>query len=56
MLHPVDTGRKLNVPKASWTSSERLMYIQFTSCVYWVQNGCSKIGKILGKSLCRSPV
>ena len=20
----------------SWTSSERLMYVQFTSCVYWV--------------------
>ena len=32
---PVDTGRKLNVHKTSWTSSERLMYVQFTSCVYW---------------------
>ena len=38
---PVDTERKLNVhktfrrhPKTSWTSSERLMYVQFTSCVY----------------------
>ena len=30
---PVDTGRKLNVHKTSWTSSERLMYVQFTSCV-----------------------
>ena len=27
----VHTGRKLNVHK---TSSERLMYVQFTSCVY----------------------
>ena len=33
---PVDTERKLNVQKTSWTSSERLMYYQFTSCVYWV--------------------
>ena len=30
--HPVDTGRKLNVHK---TSSERLMYVQFTFYVYW---------------------
>ena len=30
----VDTGRKLNVHKTSWTSSERLMYVQFTSCIY----------------------
>ena len=33
---PVDTGRKLNVhnvQKMSRTSSERLMYAQFTSCV-----------------------
>ena len=28
----VDTGRKLNVHK---TSSERLIYAQFMSCVYW---------------------
>ena len=34
-LIPVDTGRKLNVHKTSWTSSERLMCVQFTSCVYW---------------------
>ena len=34
--YPVDTGRKLNVHKTSWTSSERLMYVQFTSCVYGV--------------------
>ena len=30
---PLDTGRKLNVHK---TSSERDMYVQFTSCVYWI--------------------
>ena len=30
---PVDTGRKLDVHK---TSSERLRYVQFTSCVYGV--------------------
>ena len=30
---PVDTGRKLNVHKTSRTSSERLMYVQFTSCL-----------------------
>ena len=30
---PVDTGRKLNVHK-TFTSSERLMYVQFASCVY----------------------
>ena len=33
----VDPGRKLNVHetfKTSWTSSEHLMYVQFTSCVY----------------------
>ena len=29
---PVDTGRRLNVHN---TSSERLMYVQFMSCVYW---------------------
>ena len=29
---PVDTGRKLNVQK---TSSERLMYVQFTFFVCW---------------------
>ena len=31
---PIDTGRKLNVHKTSRTSSQRLMYVQFTSCVY----------------------
>ena len=31
---PADTGRKLNVHITSWTSSERLMYVQFTSCVF----------------------
>ena len=30
---PVNTGRKLNV-QTSWTSSECLMYVQFTSFVY----------------------
>ena len=35
---PVDTGRKLNVHKTSRTSSERLKYAQFTSCVYWENN------------------
>ena len=34
-MNTVDTGRKLNVHKTSWTSSERIMYVQFTSCVYW---------------------
>ena len=34
----VDTGRKLNVHKTFWTSSESLIYVQFTSCVYWVRN------------------
>ena len=35
--YPLDTGRKLNVHKTfRRTSSERLMYVQFTSCVYWV--------------------
>ena len=35
--NPVDKGLKLNLHKTwtSWTSSERLMYVQFTSCVYW---------------------
>ena len=32
--YPVDTGRQLNVHN---TSYERLMYVQFTSCVYWVR-------------------
>ena len=31
-LNPVDTGRTLNVHGTSRTSSERLMYVQFTSC------------------------
>ena len=35
---PLDTGRKLNVHKTSRTSSERLMYVQFTSCVQGVKN------------------
>ena len=33
-IHAVDTGRKLNVHKTFRTSSERLMYVQFTSCIY----------------------
>ena len=32
--NPVDTGHKLNVHKTSWTSSERLIYVQFMSCFY----------------------
>ena len=36
MWFSVDTGRKLNVHKTPKTSSERLMYVQFTSCVYGV--------------------
>ena len=35
-VYPVDTRRKLNVHKTSWTSSERLIHAQFTSCVYEV--------------------
>ena len=31
-ISPVDTGRKLKVHKAF---RRRLMYVQFTSCVYW---------------------
>ena len=32
----VDTGRKLNVHKTFRRRSERLMYVQFTSCGYGV--------------------
>ena len=38
-IFPADTGQKLKVhdiQKTSWTSSERLMYVQFMSCVYGV--------------------
>ena len=38
-IFPAYTGRKLkihDVQKTSWTSSERLMYVQFMSCVYGV--------------------
>ena len=31
-LNYLDTGPKLKVNKTSWTSSERLMHAQFTSC------------------------
>ena len=31
-LNHLDTGPKLKVNKTSWTSSERLMHAQFTSC------------------------
>ena len=36
MHNPVDEGRKLNVSKTlrMRPSSERLMYVQFTSCVH----------------------
>ena len=42
-IFPVDTGRKLNVHKASGTSSERLMYVQITSCVYGVLRRLDRI-------------
>ena len=35
--YSVDTGRKLNVHKTSWASSERIMYVQFMFCVYWAR-------------------
>ena len=38
---PVDTGCKFNAHKTSRASSERLMYVQFTSCVYWVVITCT---------------
>ena len=53
---PVDTGRKLKVHKTSWTSSERLMYVQFMSCAYripqviFLQSG--NISKKLSHYLC----
>ena len=45
----VDTGRKLNVEK---TSSERLMYIQFTFFVYWGEADVKKA--LLIKKACTS--
>ena len=44
---PVDTERKLNVRKTPWTSSERLIYVQFTSCVYG--------GSLIVSDLCSVP-
>ena len=44
-LYPVDTGRKLNVYKTFRRRPgpfERLMYVQFTSCVYWVMNSMTR--------------
>ena len=38
MPYPVDTGRKLNLHKTFRRRPGRLMYVQFTSCVYWVVN------------------
>ena len=35
--YPLDTGRKLNVHKTFRRRPGRLMYVQFTSCVYWVR-------------------
>ena len=32
-LRPLDTGRKLDVQMTLRVSSERLMYVQFTSCI-----------------------
>ena len=34
-VDPLDTGRKLNVHKTFRGRPGRLMYVQFTSCVYW---------------------
>ena len=34
LSYPVDTGRKLNVRKTFRRRPERLMYVQFKSCVY----------------------
>ena len=34
---PIDTGRKLNVHKSFRRRPGRLMYVQFTSSVYWVE-------------------
>ena len=34
--YPVDRGRKLNLHETFRTSPKRLMYVQFTSCAYWV--------------------
>ena len=34
LVYPLDIGCKLNVHKTFRTSSERLMYVQFTSCAY----------------------
>ena len=35
-IFPVDTGRKLDVHNTFRRRPERLMYVQFTSCVYGV--------------------
>ena len=35
-LRPLDTGRKLDVQMTLRVSSERLMYVQFTSCIQGV--------------------
>ena len=35
-MYPQDTRRKLNVQETFWMSSERLMYVQFTSSVQGV--------------------
>ena len=36
IVYPVDTGRKLNVHKTFRRRPGRLMYVQFTFCVYGV--------------------
>ena len=41
--NPVDTGRKLNVHKTLRRPPERLMYVQFTSCVYGEQKGVAEV-------------
>ena len=41
---PADTERRLNVHNTFRRRPERLMYVQFTSSVYW---DCSRLGKTL---------
>ena len=36
--HRTQTEHTEEAQKTSWTSSERLMYVQFTSCVYGEKN------------------
>ena len=54
---PVDTGRKLNVHKTFRRRPGRLMYVQFTSCVYGVSSICSflRYSQLLSPSLTDLP-